>query len=299
MRTADGNSKEQGRALSSLLRGIMATVVVLVLWSCGATKQSRSTGKGDNTQMTKKEFISQHGHRTLPNGLEARGAVYVDAAGQELSSGIRMMLVPDEYFELSARPLGLIEVARIMVDAQEGILILDRMHKKALREGRLSYWAQEARERIGLDPSILRSVIQHQPFDLRASGHSVLQSMKMEYDGRKFHFSKEQKGTAIHHYFTPTGDLIESTVSIAGIGDVQIKYGDFVVVTGSEAHRPYPKMIELRVTTPGKKEGTCTLTIELNRVSETKAPVTRSDMTVPDGYTQVKVEELLKALKAL
>lgn len=286
--------------LPSLTRGVLILALTIGLWSCGSVNTQRSTRPGDGSMLSKKEFIAKYGRRSLPISIDGRGNMYLQSSGKEISTGIRMALSPNQYFELSARPLGMIEVGRVTVDAHHGLLALDRINKRGFKEERLDYWSKEAEQRLGFSPLILRSVVQNEPFDALHGGWSVLNGMKMDYVGRRYHFYMEKNGVQILHYFSQAGNLVESSFVIPGEVTISARYTDFTALTSETGHRPYPQMIELKVNNLGKvKPGTHTLTIELTRLTAGDAPQIREDMSIPAGYKEITIEELIKVLKAL
>lgn len=282
------------------LRGVMMLLIATGLWSCGSVRPQKSTRPGDGTMLTKGEFISKFGQRSLPIAIEGRGDLYLQSSGKEVSSGIRVTFAPSQYFELSVRPLGMIEVGRVTIDAKRGLLVLDRVNRRGFREERLEYWSKEAERRLGIDPRILRSVIHNEPFDAHQSGWRVLQGMKMDYVGRRYHFFTERNGMQIMHYFSLAGDLVESSFVIPGQATITARYTDFTTLTSDPTHRPYPQMTEVKVNSVGStKPGVHSLTVQFSRINTLDAPQPREDLSIPSGYKEIGIEELLKVLKAL
>lgn len=281
----------------SLSRALLLMTISLGLWSCGAMRSIQQTNTDNHTRLSKREFIARQSGKVLPPAIEASGTASINAKGKQGSVGVRMALTTDQSFELSARPLGFIEVARIMVDAQKGVLVIDRMNKRAFREGRVNYWSNKAKRTVGLNPMILRSMVQNEPFDTKDTGYETLKSMKMEYVNGRYHFSSSTSKAMIDHYFSAGGELEESIVSIPHKATITIKYADFSILSSGEAYRPYPQTILAEVITNGSK--TYTFSIELNRATAIEIPKPTKDFNIPNGYQEVTVEELLKILKAL
>lgn len=288
------------RNISSLLRVTAGVILLVGLWSCGTTRPHAGKGVDASGGLTKREFVSRYADHKLPEGIEGRGQVYINAAGKEISSAIRMVLSPDRYFELSARPLGLIEVGRICIDARRGVLIIDRMNKQVLREEQVSEWSRTAEERLGFSPAILKALVQNEPFDFGRTGYGTLSSMQMDMEGGRYHFFHTRRGgDAIHHYFDGEGRLVESRVTVSGEGTVIARYTDFTVVASDGSGRSYPRLMELKATSINHRPGTYTIAMELSRVQTMDTTSDEMELTIPTGYRVITIDELLKALKAL
>lgn len=281
---------------------LITTILLIGLSACGA-KRSVVHQKGEFGEFSKREFIDRYTALQTYPLLDARGALTLWTEGRKENInisgvGMRWTLERDRAFELSVRPMSFMEVGKLTI-RDNRVLVLDRMNKVAFLEEDALRTLRTLITTVGVDPLILKAVVQNDPFGFVSSGVGVLERMRYKRESQVYTFTDQLRpgGNKIVHTFDASLNLISSSIHIADKADVLISNYEFIQVGGVEGRRALPTRIQMEVKTLGKQPQHFLLHFGLQRVTEKASTDFSTDL--PNGYKRIGLTDLIDILSSL
>lgn len=213
-----------------------------------------------------------------------------------MKGAVRYSLVRDSAFVLSARLLGLMEVARITVD-EERLLVLDRVGKRTFyaEDATLLYGTIEGL--TGYSPMVLKYIVQQQPFSLQGRGVEQMKFSKTEQH-YKLEEHDRRSGAVVTHLFSPQLTLIESRVMVPGVVELLVNYSEYVHLPQPLQSAPVAQhtTILLRLLRESEVQS---MRLSLVLKEPTGQLSQKIDTTLPNGYHRLTVKELVQMVRNL
>ncbi|RHJ92077.1 DUF4292 domain-containing protein [Parabacteroides bouchesdurhonensis] len=272
------------------LKGLVALIGIVVLFSLGGCKSSKKVGtvESGGAKAHNEFFAAMLEQEFHFNTLSARLNVDLRLPDKEMSSRVDLKMIKDSVFQLSVQPFLGIEVFRMELTV-DSIKILDRMNKRYVSE---NYSDLKGQTPIDFNFYNLQALFTNHLFLPGQQGISPKQynRFKLKQEGGSAEIKVKDSMGLLYTFMADGEEKLLSTY-ISEPSDkyaLQWDYKDFRL----NGDQPFPMLMDVQVMNDNLSKGGAK--IRFSRI-QTDIPL-NMDFSIPSKYKRITFTQVLKAI---
>lgn len=281
-----------------MIRKKHTLLFIISIISIGAIMQSCNTKKGIvsatavEAKVAEDLFVDILDNQFDFNTFSSKLNINLSFGTRSLSSKSNLKIIKDQVLQLSIQPLFGVEMIRLYVDNSE-VVILDRMNKRYIKEP-ISKFMEEYP--MGFDLSTIQALLTNRVF---VSGKS-----EIEYnDYKSFSTNKfsdhlysieavDKKSGIEYRFAINSNDNVANTIMNMSNNKYKVSWAYDEFIRNNNNNKLFPHKMNIEMSTPKRKSN---IGLEFSGIVLNEE--LNLEMSIPNGYTQASISDVVKILK--